>query len=271
MRATRRRTRRSSGVVHCRSMFANTSAIWYLTGPSMCPKRGFPQSRPSCHAGSAAMRLSRSVSSTKGRFIVICLRFFSPQTLHKFTGYLHEERVIDGFIAAYKLYHTTAPSAFEAIDARHSLVLGSSRGDAPEIVGVRAPLFRPAHGLPLQEIVGHQLALLVARRAIQVDSLVCKQANEDAGQQLSVVLGQKEAGLVARRKDIPGIQVIIGGMDAKLVARASRLQQAIPGGHICGRLRGAERHSLASCETHVVAPFLLHLGQQCFFSRRQVH
>src|SRR6266496_6798146 len=150
MRATRRRTRRSSGVVHCRSMFANTSAIWYLTGPSMCPKRGFPQSRPSCHAGSAAMRLSRSVSSTKGRFIVICLRFFSPQTLHKFTGYLHEERVIDGFIAAYKLYHTTAPATFEAIDACHSFVFAIGLRNAPEIVGMRSLLSGPTHSFPLQ-------------------------------------------------------------------------------------------------------------------------
>ena len=96
--------------------------------------------------------------------------------------------------------------------------------NAPEVIGRRALAPGPADGLPLQQVVGHQVAVFITRGPIEVDRLLRHAAYEDTGQQLPFVLGQEELRLVERHKDLPRAPVIIKGMNTEVVTYTRGLQ-----------------------------------------------
>src|SRR5205807_8433620 len=115
-------------------------------------------------------------------------------------------------IAADETHYFPAPAAFEAIDACQRVIFIISRSDAPEVVPGCALLFGPAYGLPLQQVVGHEVTVLVARSTKEVDALPGEQGYEDTREHLPTVLGQKQASLLAWNEDLPCTQVIVEGM-----------------------------------------------------------
>src|SRR5690242_3054445 len=106
--------------------------------------------------------------------------------------------MIGKLVASHKTHDLTAPARLEAVDARHLLVFRVGCGNAPEIVLARALLPRPADRLPLQGIIGHKLALLIARRSVEIAGSACAKYNENTGQQLAFVLGKQETELITR-------------------------------------------------------------------------
>ena len=101
----------------------------------------------------------------------------------------HCYRVVDVLIAADETYYFSSPAAFEAIDACQGVMFIICRGDAPKVVLCCALLFGPAYGLPLQQVVGHKVTVLVAGRAIEVGTLPGEQGYEDAREHLPIILG----------------------------------------------------------------------------------
>src|SRR5437660_1395484 len=87
--------------------------------------------------------------------------------------HLHRKRVIGVLIAANETDYFTTPATFEAVYSRHSFFLTLCFRDTPEIVLARALTFGPADGLPLQQVIGHQVAVFITRRTVEVDSLFC--------------------------------------------------------------------------------------------------
>src|SRR6266853_6973832 len=105
----------------------------------------------------------------------------SPLTYKSF-NHFHRYRTVDMLIAAYETHNLTTPTTLEAIDACQSLVFIICFRNAPEVVLPCSLLFGPAYGLPLQQVVGHEVAMLVAGRTIEIDGLLRKQADKDACQ-----------------------------------------------------------------------------------------
>src|SRR5579885_1530078 len=145
----------------------------------------------------------------------------------------------------------TAPAAFEAIDAGHCLVGLIGGGNAPEIVCTCPGLSGPAHRLPLQELVGHQVAPRVAGGSVQIDRLASQQADKNAGQQLTLRTGHKELSLPAWSQNLPDLAIVIEGVNAKVVALASGLEESVPGSQFVERAGDAHLDPLTRGQAHV--------------------
>ena len=60
--------------------------------------------------------------------------------------------------------------------------IGGFVGNAPQVVGQRAPRLGPAHGFPLDQVGGHPVALRIGRGAIEVPGALAQGKNHDAGE-----------------------------------------------------------------------------------------
>src|SRR5690606_33290547 len=78
-----------------------------------------------------------------------------------------QKRFVDPDECWHRTYHLTAKTTLEAIDspktvtALHKLffqLFNSRVRDAPKIIDARAVRLGPAHGFPLKQISGHQVA-----------------------------------------------------------------------------------------------------------------
>src|SRR5579885_3781794 len=98
--------------------------------------------------------------------------------MHHISRHFHCQWMIHTFIAAEEAHNAPTPAALEAIDAGHSLFFRVAFRNAPEIVAACTVLPGLANGLPLQQVVGHYLPLLVARSAIEIDGLPGEQSHK---------------------------------------------------------------------------------------------
>ena len=82
--------------------------------------------------------------------------------------------------------------------------------DAPPVIGVAAECPKIEHRLPVQQIVGHQLALALGGAPEQVVGRLAEAKDHDAGQQVTLVLRQIEPDLVAPAEQVEG-SLVVGG------------------------------------------------------------
>src|SRR5579859_2492516 len=127
-------------------------------------------------------------------------------------------------VIAREACDSPAPAAFEAIHTRHCSVCIVSFRDAPEIVAGCAAGFGLANGFPLQQVIGHEITMLVARGTIEINGLARHASHEDAGQQLPLVFGQQKLLLLRWRKNLPCSPVVVKAVDAKVVTLTGDLQ-----------------------------------------------
>src|SRR5579885_3442757 len=146
--------------------------------------------------------------------------------------------------AGEKLDHLAAPPAFEGSQPclRISRVIGV--GNAPHIVEGSPLALGPAHSLPLKEIIRLQLAILVARGAIEIDGLLADQGNKRASQELALMFGQEELDLPGRLQKFPGAPIVGVRMTGKSIALTSDFQRSYQA-----------RTSSRFCAERIVMPF----------------
>src|SRR5437899_3981000 len=74
--------------------------------------------------------------------------------------------------------------------------------DPPPVIGIAAERLEVEHGLPVQQVIRHQLALAVARAAEEVVGGLAETEDHDASQGLTLVLGEVESYLVGRAEEV---------------------------------------------------------------------
>src|SRR5438309_7528980 len=88
-------------------------------------------------------------------------------------------------------------AAFEDIHAPQLLSFLQDIGNAAEIVVPAAMSFGPLHAVPLQEVIGHQVALLIRRCTIHIPAPTPVAEHNDTGDSLPLVFGQEEGGSIS--------------------------------------------------------------------------
>src|SRR2546421_12729206 len=83
-------------------------------------------------------------------------------------------------------------AAFEDIHAPQFLSFLQDIRNAAKIVVPAAMSFSPLHAVPLQEVIGHQVALLIRRCTIHIPAPMSVSEHDNAGDSLSLVFGQEE-------------------------------------------------------------------------------
>jgi len=72
------------------------------------------------------------------------------------------ERPRHRVIVSANVTHKLSAKAFlEPVNPPQRIVLAQHVGSTPQVVDSAALAFSPAHGLPLQEVIGHQVAVLL--------------------------------------------------------------------------------------------------------------
>src|SRR5258708_19321792 len=94
-----------------------------------------------------------------------------------------------GFQRAYGI---ATKAAFEDIHAPQFLSFLQDIGNATEIVVPAAMSFGPLHAVPLQEVIGHQVALLIRRCTIHIPTPTPKGEHDYTSDSLPFVFGQQE-------------------------------------------------------------------------------
>ncbi len=122
----------------------------------------------------------------------------------------------------------STPATLEARQA--SLWMGRiiRISDSPEIVERGALCFGPAHRLPLQQVIGHQVASLVARCPVEVDTLLAYQRDKSPGQQFPSVFSEQEVPLMNCPQQFPGTLIVGERMTSKAITLPRDLHQLIP-------------------------------------------
>ncbi len=125
--------------------------------------------------------------------------------------------------------------------------------------------FCPLHTIPLQEVIGHQVAILVGGCAIHVPTPLSKAQHNDTGNNLPLVFRQEKRGAVAFTVQAHYIFIVILVVNEELVALAGRLVNVIEGVKIDLTLASPHGYALAPCQAHVIAPFFFHACQDILF------
>src|SRR5712691_3077472 len=77
-------------------------------------------------------------------------------------SYAHHQGTVDTLQSPNETYDLASPPSFEAVNTCHCLIIVICLRNTPKIVLRRTPPFGPAYRFPLQQIVRHQVALLIA-------------------------------------------------------------------------------------------------------------
>ncbi len=150
------------------------------------------------------------------------------------------------------------------VAARHARrYLADVVGDAPEIVTPRAARLGPADAGPLQGVIRHAVAFIIAACAPQVPGRVAAKTHDNRPDGAPLGLRQQKRA-ITRREQIERRCVIAGRMHAELIARAGRGHQAVERIQI-SRFGLAHRHPLTLCQADVIAPLAFHVPEDGVF------
>ncbi len=166
-----------------------------------------------------------------------------------------------------------AEAAFEDVDAPQLLAFFQYVGDATKVVVPAVVRLRPLHARPLQQVVGHQVALLVGGCAVHVPAPPAEAQYDDARDGLALVLGQQQRGspvLVTGSIETHHVFIVTFVVDEERVALAGRLVDVVERVEVGLPAAFSYRHSFAGGQAHIVAPFLLHARQDILFVGPQV-
>ena len=141
------------------------------------------------------------------------------------------------------------------------VVLRQVAGNASEVVDAAARLHRPLDHVPLEQIVGHEVAVLVGAGAVEIPDLVAIVDGQGAGDGLPLMEGHIQAALVAQIVQHGG--KILRRTGGKIVADAGLHHDA---GKIRHHFLAAEPdlHALFHRQTDIIAPFLMERGHEFF-------
>ncbi len=118
-------------------------------------------------------------------------------------------------------------------------------------------------------MVGHQVAVAVAGRAVHVNRLAAKGEHHHPAQHLARIFRQQQNAALAVAEAAEGVGVVVGAVDAEAVALARHGHERRPRRQV-GLGRGADGHALLLGQADVVAPLLLHIGEKRLLALRQV-
>ena len=91
-------------------------------------------------------------------------------------------------------------AGLEPIEPEPWVVRGRLFRDSPPVIGIATHGTEIEHGLPVQQVVGHQLALAIAGPAEQVIGGFPEAEHHDPAERVALVLGQVQAHLVGGPK-----------------------------------------------------------------------
>ena len=166
-----------------------------------------------------------------------------------------DERIEHQIQFADEFREIAAEALLEAEQAVERIVLRHVAGDAAEIIDAAAGLDRPLDHAPLEQIVRHEVAVLVRGRAVEIPDLVAVVDGERSsdGRTLRV-----EGHIQPRvfTQIVKHIRKILRLAGDEAVAHAGGEHQLGEGGH---HLLAADpdAHALALGKADVIAPFLM--------------
>src|SRR5579875_1669770 len=90
-----------------------------------------------------------------------------------------DEGLVDEVMRLKGAHGVAAEAAFKDVDAPEFLSLFEDVGDAAKVVVPAAARLRPLHAVPLQKVVGHQVALLVGGGTVHVPAPASEAQHDD--------------------------------------------------------------------------------------------
>src|ERR1700730_677390 len=120
-----------------------------------------------------------------------------------------------------------AEAGLEPIEPKPWVVRGRFFRDPPPVIGIAAHGAEIEHGLPVQQVVGHQLALLIAGSAKQVVGGFSEAEDHDPAKNVALVVREIQPNLVRRPEDL----------ERRLVVGDSREVKPLPLAGLGGQLR----------------------------------
>src|ERR1700731_1139846 len=131
--------------------------------------------------------------------------------------------------------------------------------DAPPVIDIAAHSTEIEHGLPVQQVVGDQLALLIAGSAEQVIGGFAEAKDHDPAENVTLVVGEIQPNLVRRPENLEHRLVVGDPRQVHALALAGLGRQLREGGDIA---RAAHPNALLFGEVQVVPGFRLKAGFQ---------
>src|SRR5690606_28029229 len=132
---------------------------------------------------------------------------FSVSQLHIYGQYPGpqpvEETGINLVILPDKLRKLPAESLFEPVQTIQGIVFIQVPGNPAEIIKSTSLLFGPADHFPLDQVVGHHIAVFVAGGSIQVPSLVSQNHSQSSSDGLPLIFSQENLAVTVEHHIIP--------------------------------------------------------------------
>ena len=123
-------------------------------------------------------------------------------------------------------------------------------GDPPPVIGVTAERTEIEHRLPVQQIVGHQLALVVGRPPEEVVGGRPEAKDHDAAQRVTLVLRQVQSHPIAGTKEVDRRLVVGRAGEMDTLALGGIAGEPGKGLHV---LAGLDRDALSLRQVQVIA------------------
>src|SRR5579885_937635 len=120
-----------------------------------------------------------------------------------------------------------AEAAFKDIDAPELLAFFENIRDAAKVIVPAAVRLRPLDAMPLQEVIRHQVAMLIGGSAVHIPAPAPVAQHDNARNRLPLVLRQKEGEAIIRAVQAQDLLVKRLVVDKELIALAGRLVNLI--------------------------------------------
>src|SRR5258708_9463924 len=118
--------------------------------------------------------------------------------------------------------------------------------------------FGPLHAVPLQEVIGHQVALLIRRCTIHIPTPTPKGEHDYTSDTLPFVFGQEEGGSISVAEKAHDIFIVFFVMNEELVAFAGGLINAIERIQVCLPLSTTYGDAFPPGQAELISPLPFH-------------
>ncbi len=156
-----------------------------------------------------------------------------------------------------------AEASLETVQARE-LPAGrrvSFLADAPEVVHDAIAVLGAFNRFPLLQVIRHEVALFVAAGAVKIPCLTAHRENNDAGECLPLMLGEKQVAQSTLDEKLMEPVEVLPGPHYESIALCSLKEQVIEAVHVRDAARLSNLHALAFRKAYIVAPFALEAGE----------